>query len=135
MPNPVSVNFNNQFELVGYELEPRRTAAGQPLTATLYWRVMSQPTADYTFFAQIVGTDTTRWAAQDVGQPTSQWAVGEIVPLIFTLTLAENTPANIYPLRIGVYLFADGQFTNLQTVTPDGRLSDDFYLLTQMRVD
>ena len=135
VPNPVSVNFNNQFELIGYELEPRRTAAGQPITATLYWRVMSQPTADYTFFAQIVGTDTTRWAAQDVGQPTSQWAVGEMVPLTFTLTLAENTPANIYPLRIGVYLFADGQFTNLQTVTPDGRLSDDFYLLTQMRVD
>ena len=135
VPNPVSVNFNHQFELVGYELEPRRTAVGQPITATLYWRVLRQPTADYTFFAQLVGADTTRWAAADVGQPTSQWQVGQVVPITYTLLLDEATPPHIYPLRIGVYLYADGQFANLQTVTPDGRLSDDFYLLTQVRVD
>lgn len=134
-PNPIAINFNNQFELVGYELAPRRAPAGEPITLTLYWRPLVPATADYTFFAQIVGADTTRWAAQDLGQPTTQWGVGQTVPLTFTLPLNPETPAGIYPIRLGVYLFADGAFNNLQTVTPDGRLTDDFYLLTQVRVD
>lgn len=135
-PNPISVNFNDQFELIGYQLAPRRTAPGEMVNLTLYWRVMEPTTSDYTFFAQIVGADTTRWAAADVGQPTSSWSVGEIQAIEMPLTIREDAPTGIYPLRIGVYLFTEENgFQNLQTVTDDGRLTDDFINLTQIRID
>lgn len=135
-PNPISVNFNNQFELVGYQLEPRRTTAAGSVNLTLYWRAMEPTAADYTFFAQIVGADTTRWAAADVGQPTSSWLVGEIQAIEMPLIIREDAPAGIYPLRVGVYLFTEeNEFQNLQTVTADGRLTDDFINLTQIRID
>jgi hypothetical protein len=135
-PNPVSVNFNQQFELVGYELDPRRVAAGEAVNLTLYWKATTPAGRDYTFFAQVVDPDTTRWASQDVGQPTSSWAVGEVQKITMSLLLNENAPAGVYPLRLGVYQWDEANgFQNLQLVTPDGRLTDDFINLTQIRVD
>lgn len=133
-PNPVQINFEHKIELIGYELSPRRLPAGDTAVLTLFWRPLAPLDKDYTFFAQIVDPDTTRWASADVPQPTSGWSVGETYSLTIPLELQAETPAGIYPLRLGVYLYENDQFQNLQRVTSDGRLTDDFINLTLIRV-
>ena len=135
-PNPIQVNFENELTLVGFELLPRRVRPGETVSLTLYWEVERPLTTDYTFFAQIIGADTTRWAAQDLPIPTSRWPVNQPQRVIFSLPLRDDTPADTYPIILGVYTqTADGGFDRLQTVTEDGRLTDDFFSLTPIRVD
>lgn len=135
-PNPIHVNFENELTLVGFEVSPRRAQPGETVSLTLYWEVERPLTTDYTFFAQIIGEDTTRWAAQDLAKPTSRWPVNQPQHVTFPLPLRGDTPANTYPIILGVYTqTADGGFDRLQTVTEDGRLTDDFFLLTPIRVD
>ena len=137
-PNPVSLFFEHGLELVGFAVEPRRVTAGETVNVTTYWRPSEPLPGDFTFFAQIVGADTTRYAAADVTPPlpTSSWAVGEVAELRLTLTVNGDTPPDVYPLIVGLYTrTAEGGFDRLQQVTPDGRLTDDFLTLTQVRVD
>lgn len=135
-PNPVSINFENQFELVGFEVDNPRVDSGETVNVTAYWKLSEPTTQDYTFFAQVVDKDTTRWAAVDLSQPTSTWSVGTIQEIPMTLDVKAESPAGVYPLRMGVYSrSAEGDFRNLQRITPDGRLTDDFINLTQIRID
>jgi hypothetical protein len=136
-PNPVSLFFEHGLELVGFAVEPRRVPAGGTIELTTYWRPTEPLPADYTFFAQIVDEDTTRYAAADVTPPpTSGWSAGEVVEVRFSLPVAPATPPDAYPLIVGLYTrTADGGFERLQQVTADGRLTDDFLVLTLVRVD
>lgn len=135
-PNPISVMFEKGFELVGYELSPRRAAAGEPVTLTLQWQLHEPVAADYTFFAQVVDQDTTRWASMDLPVPTSQWPLQEPQPVPMTLMLDAATPPDVYPLIVGLYTVSgSGEFQRLQRITADGRPTDDFLELTLLRVD
>lgn len=137
-PNPVSIFFEHGLELVGFSVEPRRVAAGGAVDLVAYWRPAETLPDDYTFFAQIVGADTTRYAAADIppSQPTSQWPAGEVVEVRYPLAIDPATPPDAYPLILGVYTVTPGGgFDRLQLVTPDGRLTDDFLTLTLVRVD
>jgi len=136
-PNPVSIHFEKGFEMVGYELAPRRANAGDQVEAIFYWQVNEPVAEDYTFFAQVVAEDTTRWgAASDLPVPTSQWAVGTIQPVPMTITLREDTPPEAYPLVIGLYTLSEtGEFERLQRLSADGRPTDDFLNVTLIRVD
>ncbi|MGH2535981.1 MAG: glycosyltransferase family 39 protein [Candidatus Promineifilaceae bacterium] len=136
IPNPILVRFEDQLELHGFSLTPRRLEGRRPLQLRLYWRAMQPLAADYTFFAQVLDQDTTRWASQDLALPTSAWPAGALKEVEFQMTLDAATPAGVYPLMVGVYTrTADGGFDRLQTLTPDGRLSDDMLRLSEIRVD
>jgi hypothetical protein len=89
IPNPVSINFEDVFELVGFSLEPRRLSPGENIELNLVYVLMKEVSENYTFFVQVVGDDTTRWASQDLSQPTSVWQPGEVQKVSFTLNLAE----------------------------------------------
>ncbi|MCP4361933.1 MAG: glycosyltransferase family 39 protein [Chloroflexi bacterium] len=135
-PNPISISFEEGFELVGYELNPRRVGVGGTIEATLYWRLNQAIETDYTFFAQVVGEDTTRWAAQDLPVPTSQWKPGTVQPVPIMLTLRDDVPADVYPLIVGLYTISEtSEFERLQRITADGRPTDDFLELTLIKVD
>ncbi len=138
LPNPTSLFVEHGLELVGFAVEPRRVAAGGAVAVTTYWRPSASLPDDFTFFAQIVGADTTRYAAIDTPPPTptSQWTPGEVYAVGLPLALDPATPPDAYPLIIGLYTrTADGGFDRLQQVTADGRLTDDFLTLTRVRVD
>ena len=137
-PNPVSLFFEHGLELVGFAVEPRRVAAGAGLELRTIWRPSEPLPADFTFFAQVVGPDTTRYAAADVAppSPTSGWQPGEVYEVRLPLTLDPSTPPDTYPLIVGLYTrTAEGGFDRLQQVTPDGRLTEDFLTVTLIRVD
>ena len=135
VPNPTGVNFENELELVGFELNPRQVAAGEMVDLRLYWRAKRPLTTDYTIFAQVVDEATTRWASQDLGQPTAGWAEGDLQTVQLSLLLDPATPAKVYPLIIGLYTVDDGQFNRLQIIAADGRPTDDFLELTLLRVN
>lgn len=136
-PNATAVNFMNELELVGYELAPRRAAGGETVNLRVYVQALRPLTTDYTFFAQIVDEDTTRWASIDLGQSTSTWEPGEVQIVEMPLTIAADAPPRVYPLILGVYTRTeDGGFQRLQLVTGDGRITqDDILNLTQIRID
>ena len=137
-PNPLSLFFEHGLELVGFAVEPRRAPAGGALDVVTYWRPTAPLPADFTFFAQVVGADTTRYAASDAPPPTptTAWLPGQVYEVRLPLTLDPATPPDTYPLIVGLYTrTADGGFDRLQQVTPDGRLTDDFLTLTLVRVD
>ncbi len=135
-PNSVTVNFEDELELIGFEVEPRRAQPGDQINLTLYWRAKRPLTANYTFFAQTVDLDTTtRYAAQDLPQTTSSWQPGAVQPVNMSFTLAPDTPSDLYPIILGMYTQNNGNFDRLQMMTADGRLTDDFLILTPIRVD
>jgi len=138
LPNPVSINFEDELELAGYEIESRRALPGDTVNLTLYWQARHALDYDYTIFAQIVGEDTIRWADHDIAPPdgTSSWTPGELQPLALTLTLDENSVPGLYPVIVGAYTRnVGGDFDRLQILTADGRLTDDFLELTRVRID
>ncbi|MAU00586.1 MAG: hypothetical protein CL608_25865 [Anaerolineaceae bacterium] len=135
-PNALSINFHNEFELVGYSPSSRQIQPGEAIDLTLYVRPLRSLTTDYTFFAQILGDDATRWAGVDLPLPTSQWAEGEIQAITLPLLLADETPGGIYPLILGMYTRPhDNGFQRLHLVAKDGRITqDDFLPLTLVGV-
>ena len=141
VPNPVSINFDNQIELVGYELSSLAPAAGESVELTLYWRALQPIAEDYIVFAHIIDPRTTTiYAGSDAmpanwGAPTSTWQVGEIVTDTHSLTVNPETPPGIYEVEVGLYLNpGDGTFPRLRVVTLDGGMADDFAYLTRVRV-
>ena len=135
-PNPVAFNFEDQLELVGFDIAPRRVTSGEAVQLNLYWRPYKDLEVDYTFFAQVVDEDTTRWASNDLLEATSAWEKDEVRKVELPLLLDASTPARLYPIIIGLYTRPDGfSFDRLQLITAEGRLTDDFLELTHIVVE
>ncbi|MCP4415859.1 MAG: hypothetical protein GY805_04505, partial [Chloroflexi bacterium] len=135
-PNPTAVNFDNELELVGYELAPRQAAAGETVNLTLFWRAKRPLTTDYTIFVQVVDEDTTLWANVNLGQSSSAWEPGVVQEIPVAIPLSPDAPAKVYPLHLGVYHVTEtGDFDRLQIIAADGRPTDDFLQLTLLRIN
>jgi hypothetical protein len=140
-PNPLSVNFGGELELVGYEIAPRQTQPGGEIELKTYWQAKRPLTNNYTFFAQVVDLETTtRYGSQDIQPPTgptSTWKAGADQIITMNITLDKSIPPDVYPIITGVYTYSDETgFTRLQIVTPEGRITqDDFLNLTPIRID
>ena len=141
VPNPISINFDNQIELVGYELSSLAPVAGETVELTLYWRALQPIAQDYIVFAHIIDPRTTMiFAGSDAmpanwTAPTSTWQVGTIITDTHPLAVSPDTPPGIYEVEVGLYLNpGDGTFPRLRVVTPDGGMADDFAYLTRVRV-
>lgn len=137
-PNSLSVNFEDTLELVGFEVNPRLAQANDTVNVTLYWQPLRDMEEDYALFLQLVDLETTmRYGAQDLALPTSQWAMGEVQTVSMQISVAEETPSDLFPLIVGAYTqTADGSFQRLRQITPDGRITqDDFLILTPIRIE
>jgi hypothetical protein len=140
VPNPNSINFDNQIELVGYSLSDLSPAAGENVELTLYWRGLHDIEQDYVVFAHIIDPLTSSiYAGSDAQpanwtEPTSTWQQGEIIEDTHPLTVRADTPPGIYELEIGLYLQTPDGFSRLRIVTPDGGMANDYVYLTRVRV-
>ena len=141
VPNPLSINFDGQIELVGYELGTLAPAANDSVELTLYWRALHPVSEDYIVFAHIIDPRTTTiYAGSDAmpsnwAAPTTTWQPGEIVTDVHTMTVNPDTSPGIYEVEIGLYTNpGDGTFPRLRVVTPDGGMADNFAYLSRVRV-
>ncbi len=135
VPNPTSVNLENQIELVGYALDRRAASPDEAIFLTLYWQAKSRLPADYTVFTHILQPPETIWAQQDkpLQPPSSSWPIGQVVSDTYELKIKPDAPPGVYDIEVGVY---DPQrnFERLRVVTDDGRITDNFVLLSKVRI-
>lgn len=140
LPNPVAVNFSDELALVGYELSSRLVQAGDSITVTLYWQGLREMTTNYSVSVQILDSEGGNFGQRDSWPmeglfPTSAWSPNHEVIDPYLLTINEDTVPGVYNLQVVVYAANDqGNIDRLQRVLPDGRLVDDFLILTQIRV-
>jgi len=139
LPNPVAVNFGNQMELIGYDMDDRVVRPGDSLTLTLYWRAVREMHSNYTVSAQFVDPEQRKAAQSDSqpqggGAPTSTWDEVQIVEDVRVLEVFPDAAHGVYDVRLAVYLLEDEIFDHL-SVTPDsGQMQVDHALLTRVRV-
>ncbi len=141
VPNPSSIIYAHQIELIGYSLSDLSPAQGTDVRLTLYWRGLRAIEQDYVVFAQIIDPKTTTiYAASDAmpaawNRPTSTWTPGEIIEDVHTLSVRADAPPGIYEVFIGLYTrAADGGFDRLRVVTADGGQAFDYAQLSRVRI-
>ncbi|MBM4422911.1 MAG: hypothetical protein FJ030_05895 [Chloroflexi bacterium] len=123
IPNPLSVNIEDQLELLGYEF-PKGTqfASDSQLPITLYWRALAPLTTDYSTTVQLADRFGNRFGQSDSqhpnGVPTSRWALNQYARDSHTLVPLIGAPPGVYKLLITVY--ASRPLSILQDSAPAG---------------
>jgi 4-amino-4-deoxy-L-arabinose transferase-like glycosyltransferase len=104
--NPLSVNFGNKIELLGYELGAQKVSPGEFVPLTLYWRCLAEMDENYTVGLAILGPDSEAYG-QTAAHPghgnyaTSVWKPGKIVEDSYQIRVGRKFPA---PSLARVYL-------------------------------
>ena len=119
---PLHVEFGTLFELVGYDLLPDRSQAGDQLTLWLSWSRKEElgqadefPLLDYTVFVHLLDAAGTLVAQGDgipgyLGAlPTTLWQPGIPVLDKRVVVLPENLPTGEYSLLVGWYDLQTGE--------------------------
>ena len=138
-PNPISVNFGDRMELVGYDLDRRTVRPGEVVTLRLYWRGLRQMDVNYTVSAQLVDAGQRKAAQRDVwpldgAAPTAAWEPGEVLADTYALAVYQDAPPGVYDVRVVVYVFEEGEITHLPVIPGDGQMLFDYKVLTHVRV-
>jgi hypothetical protein len=118
-PNPLEVNFDNQLQLIGYEIAPRAVAAGETFTLTTFWQVPTPPATPQHIFAQVVDSEWRVWGSNDGGHP--DW-ITDIATDTRQITIIPETPPGSYPVNVGLASDAG----RLAILGPGGRPLGDF---------
>jgi len=139
IPNPISVNFGDRMELVGYDLDRRAVHPGEAVTLALYWRGLRRMDVNYTISAQLVDAGQRKAAQHDSwpldgAAPTAAWEPGQVLADKYILAVAQDTPAGVYNVRLAVYVFEEGTITHLPTIPEGGRMQANYIVLTTVRV-
>ena len=134
LPNPLDVRFADNISLVGYAIQPRILAPGDPLTVTLYWQARGPVAENYTTFAHILDDGFTMRGGQDVGAspPTVEWQPGVVVPSVHTFPVSPDAPPGLYQFEIGLYTQAE--IRRLRLLDATGAEGADRFLLGPVRV-
>ncbi|HMQ54393.1 MAG TPA: glycosyltransferase family 39 protein [Anaerolineae bacterium] len=107
IPTPLLVNFNDEVELIGFNLPTRRIQPGGRLPLDLYWRAKTYIGADYLIFDNILDSQQQRWGGYDRrardGYSTLLWAPNEVITDRFGVPVAPDAPAGIYTIDLGLY--------------------------------
>ena len=69
--DPIRINFDNQIELIGYQLSTLAPSAGEPVDLTLFWRRLRSIQQDYTVFVHILNPATQAIYAASDKQPVA----------------------------------------------------------------
>lgn len=113
------VRLTGGLALVGHTLPPAEIDAGGTISLDVVWQATRPMTESYTSFLHLVdaagqgyaGDDHQAW---DGLYPTTRWVEGEMVRMIYSLTLPADLPPGLYMLRAGWY---SPSLTRLRTQT------------------
>jgi len=131
-PNPIAVNLGNQLDLIGYAVDRRMAAPQETIYLTLYWRARSL-LLDYKVFTHVLQPPETIWAQQDKPlPPLSSWSIGQVVSDTYELKIKPDAPPGVYEIEVGVY--EPQKFERLRVITDDGRITENFVVLSKIRV-
>lgn len=109
--NPISLNFDNKLQLVGYDINQTTFEPGQMIELSLYWQGLSLMDTRYRVFIHV---ETDRIWGQHDDDPacrlrTDEWRPPQLGRGQFRITLDPTIPPGTYPLVIGLYNPETGQ--------------------------
>lgn len=108
VPNPVAWNFDDQLELVGYDVDRRSLTPGQTLDLALFWRPLQPLRTDYLITPQLrpvssgaatINTQTPR--AADIA-PTQIWQVGRLREAHYRFVIPTGAALGEYDILVSV---------------------------------
>ncbi len=117
-------DFSGQARLVGADYGDQTALAGQTLALTLHWREVN-PNSNYHVFVHALGKDEHIWASADMKIDSAGLTK-------LDLTFDPATPADVYPLELGVYAAPDGD--RLAVFDAQGQDQGDRLFLGPIRV-
>jgi hypothetical protein len=104
---PVTATFNDEIQLLGYDLPSRRIPAGGRLPLTLYWQALAYVGEDYRIFDNLLDQWQQRWGGYDRrardGYSTLLWTPGEVITDAFGVPVDPAAPNGVYTIDIGLY--------------------------------
>ena len=111
MQHNLKANFDDQIELLGYDVQMEPSTRDQEPGAvinSLYWRALSEMDVNYTTFVHLL--DEAGQVASQVDHtpgngafPTTGWLPGEIIIDEFAVPLPEDQPSASLGLEVGIY--------------------------------
>ncbi|MGB9299328.1 MAG: glycosyltransferase family 39 protein [Anaerolineae bacterium] len=107
---PLEANFDNQVELVGFEIDGRQFHPGDDIHLALKWRALSEPKEDYHAFAHLLAEGSRAVAGHDkvplneYFRPTV-WPVGEPLRDEYIISIPRDLPPGRYGLEVGLYSY------------------------------
>ncbi len=119
---PFSVNFGNQIQLLGAELEPS-VASGSISEITLFWTLVGEAIeTDYSTMIELVDSQGIVIAEASNFYPgglaTRNWLPNHYLEDTITLEIPDYTPPLAYQVRVGVFNSETGQ--RLDVINADG---------------
>lgn len=115
IPHPMSVTFEGQMKLLGYEVRQAAVRPGESLEVTLYWQALAPMERNYSVFVHLLDENDLVLASQDTfpGQgtyPTRLWRVGDAFVDVYSIVVPPTafTPSSAQ-LEVGLYEFDSGK--------------------------
>ncbi|MCL5962074.1 MAG: DUF2142 domain-containing protein [Chloroflexi bacterium] len=121
VPNPTSMNFANQAEIVGYEIRSKSVDPGQTLEIELFWRALTKMNSDYVVYLHLFTVGDNRFVAQRDTHPgggtfpTSAWVKGEVFGDFYRIKIPGTIDGPAIT-RIDVGLYSPGSMERLPLV-------------------
>jgi len=112
--DPISIQWEEQIELLGYRYYQTDFSRGYVLPVSLYFRANERPSADYSLSLRLWAEDGTQVWSHDRQHPVlgmypmTRWAPGEVVGDYFEVPFPRSLPAGRYRLGIILYTPAGG---------------------------
>ncbi|MCJ7620335.1 MAG: hypothetical protein MUP64_08985, partial [Anaerolineae bacterium] len=111
---PLETNFDNQVELVGFEIDGSQFHPGDDIHLALKWRALSEPKEDYHAFAHLLAEGSRTVAGHDKGPlneyfRATAWPVGEPLRDEYIISIPRDLPPGRYGLEVGLYSYPELQ--------------------------
>ena len=136
---PLSVNFDNKAELLGYDVGRGRVRAGEAIAVTLYWRCLGRMEHNYTLAVQVLGPGYRAYGGLNLypgrgNFATSLWQVGDAFKETYWIPIASDVPAPVMG-RIKVALFIDDSTQeHLPVLDPQGQIADRSAIFGRLKI-
>ena len=127
------VNFADQIQLLGYDLDSFQAEPGQILHLALYWEALQEMDRDYLVFTHLISQDERIYGQHDKiagndAYPTSYWKKGTVIRDKFEILVLPDTPPGLYTIEVGLYT----TYRGIERLSL--KLGGDRVLLTQIEV-
>jgi hypothetical protein len=107
---PMQINqvFQDELELVGYQLDDDQVKPGESVWLTLYWQALNGVSHDYVLALQLLdaaGAEVTYWLGRPLrsSYPTDRWQKQQAMQDPWRLDLPAQVPAGSYILRLALF--------------------------------
>jgi hypothetical protein len=101
------INFGEQVNLLGYDLDRLTVKPGQPFNLTLYWQARQPAAVNYSALAHLIDSERHLYAGHDNlhpgSLPATKWQPWGFVKDPHTILVPYGTPPGDYFLATGLY--------------------------------